>query len=357
MAHERGLRIGLLGIGKIGRELVKRSLPNPRYRHVAVADTSGVIVNTDAFGRREMAEILRLKEKGGRLRDHSGDRDYYESMTDAFGHCDMDVLIDVTDAQTHTLLMEALDHAHVLVSNKIPIADVPYRKFKGLVSKAREERRILDFGTTVGAGMRIPRLIRSLGADGIERVTGCLSGTMNYVSQRINEDTPLSAAVREAMAPPRYYTEPDPRVDLGGEDFARKLVIIGRVCGRGVERSMVRVKDIVPDELKPLSVDEFLEALPTLDPEMRMRSERAKKEGKVLWYLGTADLENDEYSIGFEEVPLGDPITRARESDNVLRVHPRLWRRPVTLIGPGAGVPETVTGLLAGLSTVSEGLV
>ncbi|MFQ6074816.1 MAG: hypothetical protein ACE5Z5_01600 [Candidatus Bathyarchaeia archaeon] len=354
MVLGRGVRIALLGVGTIGRELARRTIPSPHYHYVAVADTSGVIVNVGAFGRKEMAEIVGLKGMGGRLKDYKGRHDYYEGMASVFGCCDIDVLIDVTDAQTYSILMEALDYTHVLVSNKIPIADASYSKFQRLVSKSREERRILDFGTTVGAGLKIPNLIRTLGVDGIERVRGCLSGTMNYVSQRMNEDTPMSVAVKEAMEPPRCYTEPDPRVDLGGEDFARKLVIVGRVCGRRVERSMIGVEDIVPDELKALSVDEFLEALPTLDPDMMLRSEKARRDGKAMWYLGTSDLEHDEYRVGFEEVPLGDPITKARESDNVLKIFPKLWRRPVTIIGPGAGAPETVTGLIAGLSSVSD---
>ena len=71
-----------------------------------------------------------------------------------------------------------------------------------------------------------------------------------------------------------------------------------------------------------------------------------------MWYVGTADLDHDEYSVGFREIPLGDLIASSRESDNVLKIYPRLWRRPVTIIGPGAGVPEAVTGMIAGLSRV-----
>jgi homoserine dehydrogenase len=47
-------------------------------------------------------------------------------------------------------------------------------------------------------------------------------------------------------------------------------------------------------------------------------------------------------------------MARSRESDNVLRFYPVGWRRPVTIMGPGAGPPETVTGILAGLGRVRE---
>jgi len=346
------MRIALLGVGRMGSELIRRTLDDPNYRFVAIGDTSGVIANHDAFSKNNMIDILTLKQKGGRLKDYKGEHDYHESMSSALDRCDVDVLVDVTDAQTYDLLMKALEQAHVVVSNKIPIADISYAKFQRLISKAKEQRRILDFGTTVGAGLKIPDLIRRLGIDGIDLVSGCLSGTMNYVSQRLNEGAPLSVALREAMEPPRSYTEPDPRTDLGGEDFARKLVIIGRICGREVERVMVDVEDIVTDELRALSVDEFLEKLPVLDSEIGRRAEDAKWDANRIWYLGTADLQNDEYCVRFEEIPVGDPITRAKESDNVLTIYPRRWRRPVTIIGPGAGAHETVTGLISGLSYI-----
>lgn len=74
----------------------------------------------------------------------------------------------------------------------------------------------------------------------------------------------------------------------------------------------------------------------------------------MCWYLGTANLQRDEYSISFKGVPLGDSITKARESDNVLKLVPRGWRRAVTIIGPGAGPHETMTGLIYGLHAISK---
>ncbi len=353
---EEAVRIGLLGVGTIGRELIRRTSRNPRFRYVALGDTSGVIESKTYFTEKELDDIIRLKDSGGRLKDFGGGHEHYEKYGDSIGCCGIDALVDATDAQTYDFLYETMEHANVLVSNKIPIADVSYSSFVKLVSKARDEEKILDFGTTVGAGMRIPDVVASLGSEGLERLTGCLSGTMNYVSHRVNDGRPLSTSIREAMEPPRCYAEPDPRADLGGEDFARKLVIIGRTCGKNVERCMVDVEGLIPSRLMGLPVEEFLDRLDELDPEMRTRVMEAKREGRMCWYLGSAEFQRDDYAIGFEEVPMGDPITRARESDNVLKVYPKGWRRPVAVMGPGAGPPETVTGLIFGLNAVSESL-
>ena len=345
-------RIALLGVGTIGRELVRRVLEKPGMQIVALADRSGVVARAEAFSREELLQILMLKGAGGRLRDYEGGQDSYREMLDAIRSVQADALVDVTDAQTYGLLYEALGYAHVVTSNKAPIADVPSSDYRRLMSRAEDEGRILDIGTTAGAGLRVPDLVERLGCGGMERVTGCLSGTMNYVSQRLNEGAPLSEALREAMIPPRCYAEPDPRVDLGGVDFARKLVILGRMCGCDIDRDWVIVEDLIPDELKDISVEEFLGGLLDLDGTLRERVETARRDGKTSWYLGTSDIEREVYTVGFENVPSGDPVARSRESDNVLKLYPRGWRRPVTIIGPGAGPPETVTGLMFGLQSI-----
>jgi aspartokinase/homoserine dehydrogenase 1 len=277
-------------------------------------------------------------------------------MRSVIDQCPFDALVDATATQTYDLIHKALDHGHVVTANKIPLADVNYQKFRSLVTKAREGNRVLDYGTTAGAGMRIPDLIEGMGANGIDRFTGCLSGTMSYVSQRLNAGASLSSAIREAMEPPRSYTEPDPRVDLEGLDFARKLVILARVCGRDVGLETVEIEGLVPDHLKGVPLERFLENLADLDLATGTRFETAEAEGKVSWYVGTADLVHDKYTIGFEDFPAGDPITSSKESDNVLKLYPMGWGRPVTVIGPGAGPTETAAGVIRGLKAISDAL-
>lgn len=352
MVKGERLRIALLGPGTIGRELIRQTINDPVFRYVALADTSGVITKTDAFTTTELTDILDHKKSGSPLKGYTGPHDYHKQISGVFD-IEFDVLIDATPSQTYDTLMRALEHAHVLTANKVPVADVTYDQYQKLTQKAKNYDRTLDIGATVGAGLKIPNFLVTLGIDAIEKLSGCLSGTMNYVSQRVNQGTPLSAAVIEAMSPPRNYAEPDPRIDLAGDDFARKLVILARTCGKPVERGMVEVEALVSEELKALPLEDFIEVLPTLDAEIDKKVEDAREKGSVIWYLGTADLRMDEYRIGFEAVPLDDPLTMAKESDNILKVLLRDWRRPVTLVGPGAGAPETVAGLVAGLRSIA----
>ena len=349
-------RVALLGVGTVGRELLRLTRTNPEYKYVALADTSGAITRDEGFKDAELAEIVSLKRSGGRLRDVRGDHELHRDVRSVLGRCPFDALVDVTATQTYDLIRDALDHGHVVTANKIPLADVDHRRFEGLVGKASEGNRVLDYGTTVGAGMRIPDLIEGMGSNGIDLLTGCLSGTMSFISQMLNSGASLATALREAMEPPRSYTEPDPRVDLGGLDFARKLVILARACGKEMGLEAVEIEGLIPDPLKEAPLETFFENIAELDSAIGARFEAAGAEGRVRWYVGTADLVNDRYTIGFEDLPAGDPIASSKESDNVMKLYPTRWGRPVTIIGPGAGPTETATSLIRGLKRVSDAL-
>jgi len=347
----KDVRIALLGVGKIGRELVSRTVSNRHYRYVSVSDKSGVLVADKHFREKDLSRIVNFKSKGGCLADLRCAYEYYEDVSMILNCSDIDVLVDVTYFQTFEILNKAVESSHILLSNKIPVADITHTQFQRLISKGNAGNKVIDLGTTVGAGMRMPDMVKKMGASGIDLIYGCLSGTMNFLSQRLNEEAEFSSAVKEAMSHPRYYTEPDPRVDLAGLDFARKLVILSRLAGESVDLDHVKIDNPIPDDLHGNDLKEFLNLIGSLDYVFQRRIEEAYKCGKILWFLGTGDFNKKEYKVGFEELPDDDPIARSRESDNVLKIFPRGWRRPVTVMGPGAGIRETVTGLISSLSS------
>ena len=74
---------------------------------------------------------------------------------------------------------------------------------------------------------KINNLINS--GDKILKIEAVVSGTLNYIFNVVGADVPLSRAVR--MAQEAGYSEPDPRIDLCGQDVIRKLVILAREAG------------------------------------------------------------------------------------------------------------------------------
>ena len=95
---------------------------------------------------------------------------------------------------------------------------------------------------TVGAGLPLLLSLRALrrGGDAIASIAGVLSGSMAWLLAHHDGARPFSQLVREARA--AGYTEPDPRIDLRGEDVRRKLLILARAAGVPLEADEVQVE-------------------------------------------------------------------------------------------------------------------
>src|SRR3546814_18544607 len=88
-------------------------------------------------------------------------------------------------------------------------------------------------------------LFRS-GGDRIHAVEGVLSGSLGWLFGRYDGERPFSGLVREARD--AGYTEPDPRIDLSGEDVRRKLLNLARAAGLSLPPDGIRVESRVRSE-------------------------------------------------------------------------------------------------------------
>ena len=76
------------------------------------------------------------------------------------------------------------------------------------------------------------------------------------------------------------YDEPDPRDALSGEDVARKMMILSRVCGYRVEWDELTVENLTPEVLRDTGASDFLENLDIADEEWAARLFKIKKTGE-----------------------------------------------------------------------------
>ncbi len=280
----------------------------------------------------------------------------------------LDALIDhLTQSQLERLLVvdatasdqvaqrypELLDHNIGIITPNKRANTLSQDYYEALHAKARKQRVPYFYETTVGAGLPVISTLRTLvrTGDHIHSIRGVFSGTMAYLFGQLGEGKPFSAVVREARA--NGFTEPDPRDDLGGEDVARKLLILAREMGMSVERADVSVESLVPEALRRVSVDEFLDEVDSLDQEWSARVAEAESEDKRLVYLGS--IANGRLEVGVRAVPKYSPLGQLEGTDNVVIFETdRYHVTPLVVQGPGAGPRVTAAGILADLIQAAE---
>jgi bifunctional aspartokinase / homoserine dehydrogenase 1 len=221
--------------------------------------------------------------------------------------------------------------------------------YDSLLAECSRHHTHFLYETTVGAALPVIGTLRDLihTGDEIISIEGILSGTLAYLFNVFDGKRPFSAIVREARD--KGYTEPDPRDDLSGMDFARKLIILGREMGMRLEMKDVQVESLVPAGLGQLSVDQFLDKLAEFDDAMLDRWQAARNNGRVLRYVGRLNRESGA-TVRLEALAADHPFAHMNLTDNIVRYEShRYSSNPLVVQGPGAGPAVTAAGVFADL--------
>lgn len=205
------------------------------------------------------------------------------------------------------------------------------------------------YETTVGAALPIIRTMRDLidTGDRMHSIQGILSGTLAYLFNVFDGSVPFSRIVSAARE--NGFTEPDPRDDLSGMDVARKLTILAREMGRAIEIGDFPVQNLVPEALRDLSLEEFLQRLPEYDEQMEARYRSARGNGKTLRYVARLSVDGAA-SVGLEEIDAASAFSNINLTDNIVQfVTDRYAANPLMVQGPGAGPEVTAGGVFGDL--------
>jgi len=341
----------ILGYGRIGRELARQlddAAERSGVRVAAVIDRSGFVFERDGLRGPRLETLARSKESGVALADApsgvGGTASEALALLRRF-KLSRPILVDVTASDTTPELEEAIAAGMDLVlANKRPLADVR-NATRGLVRHAAAHGRRVLHEATVGAGLPLLDTISKLQESGDEvlAIEGCPSGTLGYLFGEIGRGIPFSIALRAAMA--LGYTEPDPRDDLSGMDVARKALILAQLLGYEGTLDEVEVESLVPEELRSVSVAEFLARIEELDPVWRQRVAEVRSTGRVLLYRATVTAES--VRVGLVAVGALSSFAALTGTDNQFAITTTRYRaNPIVISGPGAGVAVTAAGVL-----------
>jgi len=343
LAVLRNPSIILLGTGTVGRAFVARCL---RLQQLGVVlPTFSVIANSRGIEACGVDAAAALRRVEGSYRQ----RGTVQVDSNAFS-CG-DIVVDATASDD-----VAARHAawlargiHVVTANKLGNGGSLARALA--ISDARREGGA-HYGdaATVGAGLPLLRSIRELvaGGDRIHRIEGVLSGSLAWLFDRYDGMRPFSGFVREARA--AGYTEPDPRIDLSGEDVRRKLLILARAASVRLETEAVQVDSLLPAALAEAHEDRVDALLPSLDGCLRDRFKAAHRDGAKLRFVGClrgGPQMAEHASVGLRALPADHPLCGGRGTDNRVAIFSDRYReQPLVIQGPGAGAEVTAAALL-----------
>lgn len=264
------------------------------------------------------------------------------------------VFVDCTASkEVASLYQTFLDHnISVVAANKVA-ASSSYDIYRRLKTTALQRGVKYLFETNVGAGLPIIGTINDLVSSGdrILKIEAVLSGTLNFIFNAISETVPFSETVR--LAKEMGYSEPDPRIDLSGQDVVRKLVILTREAGYKAEQEEVVKNLFVPDEMFAGSLEDFWRKLPELDADFEERRRVLASEGKRWRFV--AKMENGRMSVGLKEVDSRHPFYGLEGSNNiVLLTTERYHEYPMLIQGYGAGAEVTAAGVFANIMSTAN---
>ncbi len=232
----------------------------------------------------------------------------------------------------------------VVASNKIGTS-AEYSVYIKNRNLARKRNVSLLFETNVGAGLPVIRTMNDLvqSGDRILRIEAVLSGTLNYIFNNFGPEKSFSETVREAMA--KGLTEPDPSVDLKGDDVARKILILAREAGAVMNIEDVVREDFLPEDCRTASSTEaFFDLLEKHNADFDRIREKAEKEEKVLRFV--AEYYEGKASIGLKKIDRMHPFYHLEGKDNILLLTTERYKtQPMVIRGAGAGAEVTAAGV------------
>jgi homoserine dehydrogenase len=221
--------VGLLGLGTVGGG-VASILLSPQERHPLVADLELICVAVRDLERPRPVN----------LSPEQLTTDPQTVVEDPR----VDVVVEVIGGiePARTLILTAIKAGKsVVTANKAVIA----RHGSEIAQAAAAAGVYVLIEAAVGGGIPIIEpLKQSLGGNRINRVSGIINGTTNYILTRMaNEGAAYADVLAEAQR--LGYAEADPAADVDGLDAADKIAILSTLAfGGGVDRQSIPTEGI-----------------------------------------------------------------------------------------------------------------
>jgi len=343
-----------LGTGNIGKTLFRQLNAHAGYlkehngiqvKIAGISNTRKMTFNADGISLDKWQDEMQASHQEANLKGFVG-----RMISMNLPNC---VFIDNTASPQPVGVYEDVFKANisVITCNKIGNSG-SYKQYKAFHDAAKQHGVDFFYETNVGAGLPIIRTLKDLmnSGDRIMKIEAILSGTISFIFNNFKGDASFHDVVM--LAQEKGYTEPDPRDDLKGTDFMRKILILARDAGYPMEAEDIKTESILPKScLEAKTVEDFYSALKTENKFFEKLKTEAENGKKVLRYIGK--LEDGKAAITLQMIDENHPFYTLSGSDNIISfTTDRYKERPLVVKGPGAGAEVTAAGVFADLINI-----
>ena len=317
--------IGLLGLGTVGAG-VAAILASPTGRHPLVGELALKRVAVRDLNRPRPIELpseLLTTDPESVVDDPS-----------------VDIVVEVMGGlePARSLILRAIAAGKpVVTANKAVIA----RYGEEIAAAAAQQGVYVLIEAAVGGGIPIIEpLKQSLGGNRIQKVSGIINGTTNYILSRMADEGAAYGAVL-ADAQELGYAEADPAADVEGGDAADKIAILSALAyGGSVPRAAIPIEGI--------------NTLDARDVAYAAQLGYVVKLLAVAQYLGTAADGTAQLDVRVHPtlLPKGHPLAGVHGVNNAILVEGDPVGQ-VMFYGPGAGAGPTASAVVADILNIA----
>lgn len=313
------VKIGILGLGTVG--------------------TGTVQILLDPVGRHHLLKSVEI----GRVGVGSIDKSRAVNLPPELVTTDLDSIVSDPEIEIVVEVMGGIEPARSLILKAIECGKHIVTANKALIAKygdeiftaANQAGVYVMLEAAVGGGIPVIQpLKQSLGVNRIQRITGIINGTTNYILTRMTvEGGGFTEILTDAQK--LGYAEVDPTADIDGLDAGDKIAILASLAFGG----RIRREDVYCEGIRKISATDIA---------------YADKLNFVIKLLAIAErVEGDKISVRVHPtfVPKDRPLATVNGVYNAILVEGEPLGQ-VMLFGPGAGAGATASAVVSDILAI-----
>lgn len=354
LSSRKRIHLFIIGVGNVGKAFI--SQVQQQYDYLLEEHNTKVLITGLANSRKMLFNEEGIDTVQWETQLEQAEKFSPQSFVDRMKSCNLrnSIFIDITASHEIPQLYQAIlqNSISVVTPNKIG-ATSQWDNYQNLVSSAALYNVHYLFETNVCAGLPVistlSDLIRS--GDKTHKIAAVLSGTLNYLFNTYDGTRNFADIIKEAKD--LGLTEPDPRLDLFGEDVRRKILILARQSGYPLEMADVLLDSFLPESChQAKTLEDFYEATLQAESHFRQLYETAAEKNQKLRVVASFTPEGSK--VALEAVSESHPFYHLEGMDNIVLFYTnRYANQPLVVKGAGAGADVTASGIFADILKVS----